>query len=105
MKELEIDPDLEDEETEPVGSGDTPLGRRLDPDAILDTLVPSGIDWRDSVRRHPMASVVVVGLAGYLVGRTKGAAIMAGLATATSTALMRQLSDVFEGDFFDFDSA
>jgi hypothetical protein len=76
--------------------------RRLDADAILDTLVPGSIDWRDTVRRHPIGSVACVGLVGYLVGRTKGAAIMAGMTAGLSSALMRQLSDVFEGDFFEF---
>lgn len=76
--------------------------RQLDADAILDTLVPPTIDWRRTVGRHPLASVVTVGLVGYLVGRTKGAAIMAGLTAGLSSALMRQLGDVFEGDFFDF---
>jgi hypothetical protein len=78
-------------------------GRRLDPDTILDTLVPSAIDWRGTVRRHPLSSIAAVGLFGYLVGRTKGTAIMAGLTTGLSSALMRQLSEVFEGDLFDFD--
>jgi hypothetical protein len=41
-------------------------------------------------------------LVGYLVGRTKGASIMTGLTAALSAGIMRQLSDVFEGDFFDF---
>ena len=76
--------------------------RRLDADTILDTLVPPSIDWRNSVRRHPMGSVLVLGLVGYLVGRTKGAAIMAGVTAGLSSALMRQLGDVFDGDFFDF---
>jgi hypothetical protein len=44
----------------------------------------------------------VVGLVGYLVGRTKGASIMAGITAGLSAGIMRQLSDVFEGDFFDF---
>lgn len=77
--------------------------RRLDADAILDTFLPATIDWRDTVRRHPLGSVLAVGLIGYLVGRTKGGAIMAGLTAGLSTALTRQLSDVFEGEFFDFD--
>jgi len=76
--------------------------RRLDADAILDTLVPGSIDWRETVRRHPIGSVACVGLVGYLVGRTKGAAIMAGVTAGLSAAMMRQLSDVFEGDFFEF---
>ncbi len=97
--------DDDDEEAEDLGDLDRRnggLARSLDPDAILDTLVPQSIDWRGTVRRHPMVSVIGVGLVGYLVGRTKGAAIMTGVTAGLSTALMRQLSDVFEGDFFDF---
>ena len=63
---------------------------------------PQSIDWRDTVGRHPMLSVASVGLVGYLVGRTKGASIMAGITAALSAGIIRQLSDVFEGEFFDF---
>jgi hypothetical protein len=80
----------------------SPISRSLDPENILDSLVPSNIDWRDTVRRHPVASVATVGLIGYLVGRAKGSTIVSGLSAAMSAALMRQLADVFEGDFFDF---
>jgi hypothetical protein len=76
--------------------------KRLDADSILDSLVPNTIDWRDTVRRHPLGSVACVGLVGYLVGRTKGATIMTGVTAALSAGIVRQLSDVFEGDFFDF---
>ncbi|MEE4270150.1 MAG: hypothetical protein V2I67_00650 [Thermoanaerobaculales bacterium] len=81
---------------------DTGASRIIDADSILDSLVPGNIDWKDTVRRHPAASVLGVGLVGYLVGRTKGATIMTGLTAALSAAMMRQLSDVFEGDFFDY---
>ena len=82
---------------------DEPNGaRRIDADSILDSLVPQSIDWRETVRRHPFGSVACVGLVGYLVGRTKGASIMAGITAGMSAGIMRQLSDVFEGDFFDF---
>lgn len=76
--------------------------RRIDADSILDSLVPQSIDWRETVRRHPFGSVACVSLVGYLVGRTKGASIMAGITAGLSSGIMRQLSDVFEGDFFDF---
>ncbi len=76
--------------------------RRLDADAILDTLVPSTVDWRATVGRHPVMSVIGVGVVGYLVGRTRGAMIMTGVSAALSTAMMRQLGDVFDGEFFDF---
>ena len=81
---------------------DLDSARRIDVDSILDSLVPQSIDWRETVRRHPFGSVACVGLVGYLVGRSKGASIMTGITAALSAGIMRQLSDVFEGEFFDF---
>ena len=92
-----LDDDLSEDEPQ-KGAGSVSINA----DAILDTLVPGSIDWRDTVRRHPLGSVALVGLVGYLVGRTKGTNIMAGVTAGLSAAMMRQLSDVFEGDFFDF---
>jgi hypothetical protein len=98
--------DRDDEGLEEMAEGesvdDFNSARRIDADSILDSLVPQSIDWRETVRRHPFGSVACVGLVGYLVGRTKGASIMTGLTAALSAGIMRQLSDVFEGDFFDF---
>jgi len=98
--------DRDDENLEETAEGefvgDLNSARRIDADSILDSLVPQSIDWRETVRRHPFGSVACVGLVGYLVGRTKGASIMTGVTAALSAGIMRQLSDVFEGDFFDF---
>ncbi len=96
---IDDDDDFDDVE---ILTEDAKVARRIDADSILDSLVPKSIDWRDTVRRHPAGSVLCVGLVGYLVGRTKGATIMAGITAGLSAAMMRQLSDVFEGDFFDF---
>lgn len=98
-----LDDDSDDEPEDEAGlDAEAPLARRIDADSILDSLVPSTIDWRDTVRRHPVGSVLCVGLVGYLVGRTKGAAIMSGITAGLSAAMMRQLADVFEGDFFEY---
>ncbi len=100
------DPSLTDaveydaDDVEPTS--DEPKARQLDADTILDTLVPSTVDWRGTVGRHPVMSVVGVGIVGYLIGRSRGSMIMTGVSAALSTAMMRQLGDVFEGDFFDF---
>jgi hypothetical protein len=99
---LEIDADAMEDATEDEIVDDVNSARRIDADSILDSLVPQSIDWRETVRRHPFGSVACVGLVGYLVGRTKGASIMTGVTAALSAGIMRQLSDVFEGDFFDF---
>ncbi len=99
---LEMDADAFVDETEDELIDDLDAARRIDVDSILDSLVPQSIDWRETVRRHPFGSVACVGLVGYLVGRSKGASIMTGITAALSAGIMRQLSDVFEGDFFDF---
>ncbi len=104
MDETQQDIELDEPVTSPGEEAENTQAssKRLDADAILDTLVPSSIDWRDTVRRHPVGSVTAIGVVGYLVGRTKGAAIMSGLAAGLSATMMRHLSEVFEGDFFDF---
>lgn len=77
-------------------------GQRLDADLLLDKVIPGDIDWRDIVRRHPMLSVGVAAGVGFLVGRRKGSAIITGATAAVTGAVMRQLSDVFDGDIFEF---
>jgi hypothetical protein len=99
---IEHDADALEDATEDELIDDLNSARRIDVDSILDSLVPQSIDWRETVRRHPFGSVACVSLVGYLVGRSKGASIMTGITAALSAGIMRQLSDVFEGDFFDF---
>lgn len=94
--------DAMDDDDDPSAFSELNGARRIDADSILDSLVPQSIDWRETVRRHPFGSVACVALVGYLVGRTKGASIVAGITAGLSAGIMRQLSDVFEGDFFDF---
>jgi len=99
---IENDVEAFEDATEDEPIDDLKSARQIDVDSILDSLVPQSIDWRGTVRRHPFGSVACVGLVGYLVGRSKGASIMTGITAALSAGIMRQLSDVFEGDFFDF---
>jgi len=99
---VEMDADAVEDAAEDGLIDELNSAQRIDVDSILDSLVPQSIDWRETVRRHPFGSVACVGLVGYLVGRSKGASIMTGITAALSAGIMRQLSDVFEGDFFDF---
>jgi len=75
---------------------------RLNADLLLDKVIPDEIDWRDLVRRHPMLSVGVAAGLGFLIGRSKGAAIVAGVSAAVTSGVMRQLSDVLDGEVFEF---
>ncbi len=76
--------------------------QRLNADFLLDKVIPGDIDWRDLVRRHPLLSVGVAATLGFLIGRSKGAAIMAGASAAVTATVMRQLSDVLDGDLLEF---
>jgi hypothetical protein len=76
--------------------------QRLNADFLLDKVIPDEIDWRDLVRRHPMLSVGVAAALGFLIGRSKGAAIVAGASAAVSAGVMRHLSDVLDGEVFEF---
>ena len=89
--------DLDDDEDD-AGAG----RRRLDADFLLDKVIPAEVDWRDLVRRHPMVAIGVAAGLGFLVGRSKGAAIVAGASAALTGAVMRQLSDVLDGEVFEF---
>lgn len=75
---------------------------RLDADFLLDKVIPGEVDWRDLVRRHPWASIGLAAALGFLIGRSKGAVIVAGASAAVSAAVMRQLADVFETESFEF---
>jgi hypothetical protein len=99
-EENEVDREEEDERRDEEGA--TPERRRLNADFLLDKVIPGEIDWRDLVRRHPMVSVGLAAGLGFLIGRSKGAAIIAGASAAVTSGVMRQLSDVLDGDVFEF---
>jgi hypothetical protein len=76
--------------------------QRLNADFLLDKVIPDEIDWRDLVRRHPMLTIGVAAGLGFVIGRSRGAAIIAGASAAVTSVVMRQLSDVLEGEVFEF---
>ncbi|MFI5165090.1 MAG: hypothetical protein ACHQQS_00560 [Thermoanaerobaculales bacterium] len=80
----------------------SPRRQRLDADFLLDKVIPDEIDWRDLVRRHPMLAVGLAASLGFLIGRSKGTAIVAGASAAVTSTVMRQLSDVLDGELFEF---
>jgi hypothetical protein len=103
-KRDEFDEIAEDEsfELDDLDEAEEAQHQRLNADLLLDKVIPDEIDWRDMVRRHPVVTVGAAAMVGFLLGRSKGAAIVAGLSAGLTTAVMRQLSDVFEGEVFEF---
>ncbi len=56
-------------------------------DELIDDLLPPDVDWRRIVRRHPLPSLLLVGLGGYLLGRTQGRALLGALSAAAASRL------------------
>ena len=70
-------------------------------DELLDDLIPPDVDWRRLVRRHPWPALFLAGLAGYLVGRSQGRALVgavAGLAVARVEDRVLGLIDAEDDD-------
>ncbi len=44
----------------------------FDPEEALDDFMPEGFDWRHLVREYPLASLLMAGLGGYILGRNRG---------------------------------
>ncbi len=76
--------------------------RQFNADFLLDKVIPDEIDWRQLVRQHPLLCIGAAGLVGFLLGRSRGAAIVAGASAAVTNAVMRQLSDVLDGEVLEF---
>jgi hypothetical protein len=59
---------------------------------FLDELLPEDLEWESLVRHYPLASLLVAGVAGYLLGWRSGPPIIEAVgetATRRVTGLMR----------------
>jgi hypothetical protein len=69
----------------------------LDPDRLLDRLLPGAVDWRGAVQRFPVASMLVAAAAGFLAGRSRGDAVVAGVASGLRVAAHELFSNFSGG--------
>ena len=69
----------------------------LDPDRVLDRVLPSAVDWRGTVRRYPVASMLAATAAGFLAGRSRGDAVLAGVASGLRVAAHELFSNFSGG--------
>jgi hypothetical protein len=63
-----------------------------DPDRVLDRVLPSTFDWRGTVGRFPVASMLAAGAVGFVAGRARGDAVVAGVASGLRTVAHEMLS-------------
>ena len=50
-------------------------------DQILDELLPEEIEWERLVRTYPIPALLLAAAGGFLLGRARGAGIIAALST------------------------
>ena len=63
-------------------------------DELLDDLLPAELEWRRMVRSYPLPALAVAALGGYLLGRSRGPAILAALSTFVVAEMVAGLSEV-----------
>lgn len=56
-------------------------------DDVLDDVLPENLNWRRLVRNHPVPVLALAALGGFVIGRSRGRAVMGALSTFASSAL------------------
>lgn len=69
-------------------------GPRAAADQMLDELLPEQLDWQRLVRQYPIPSLAVAALGGYLLGRYKGAAVLAALSAFAADAVADNVNEI-----------
>lgn len=79
---------------------DAPTRERSRLDELVDDILPG--EWERLVRNHPIPALLVAAAGGYLLGRYKGAAVVAALSGVAAEQAARIGSDFLGGaDFSD----
>ncbi|REJ76982.1 MAG: hypothetical protein DWQ36_04610 [Acidobacteria bacterium] len=66
-------------------------------DEWVDDLMPSGFDWVAVVREHPMISLSVAALGGFLIGRWHGREIVDAASDLATAQISKSVDRLLEG--------
>ncbi len=62
---------------EPLGgAAEIQRGERSFPEELLDELLPEELDWEGTVHDYPLTCLAVAAVAGFLLGRSSGRALL-----------------------------
>lgn len=67
-------------------------------DDIIDELVPEDLDWKHLVTTYPIASISVVTLAGFLLGRSHGTSLLSAVSAFMAKEMSQNILTVLDGD-------
>lgn len=63
-------------------------------DEVIDELMPSELDWRAMVRRYPLAALLLAGVGGYVLGRSRGTDILSSLSNFAADTLTDNVNEL-----------
>lgn len=63
---------------------------------ILNEVLPEGLDWERLVRTYPIPAVLLAAVGGFLIGRSHGTTILAGLSTYAASEMSKNVSQLFD---------
>lgn len=69
------------------------IGERGFSEQVLDELLPEDLDWEGTVRDYPLTCLAVAAVAGFLLGRRSGRAIL----LAASDSAVERMREVAGG--------
>lgn len=64
--------------------------------ALIDELVPEGLDWERLVRDYPIPALLVAAVGGYLLGRSRGPQVIAALSGFASAEVGKNVSQFLD---------
>ena len=92
--------DVEDDLDDFEPYGDIPAPRYAShgfADDLLDDVLPVSVDWRRWVSQYPFPVLLLAGVGGFLLGRTRGRAVMVAAAGFAADRLAHGLSATLRG--------
>jgi hypothetical protein len=63
-------------------------------DELVGRLLPENLEWEALVRAYPLPSLAVAALGGFVLGRTRGAAVVAAFSAFAAAAVSRAVNEL-----------
>ena len=65
---------------------------------LVDELIPEGLDWERLVRNYPIPALLLAAVGGFLLGRTRGPAILGAVSGFAAEELSRNFNEALGRD-------
>jgi hypothetical protein len=67
-------------------------------DRLVGEVIPQSVEWERLVRRYPVPALALVGVAGFVIGRSHGPAILGALTGAAAARMRQSVEELLDED-------